>query len=1096
MKRTLLLVAVLLAAASVLWAQQTTGQISGTIEDSTGAAIAGAQVSVTDPGTGFTRSTVTSGTGNYNLTFLPPGGYNLQVKASGFATLEQKNIVVAVGAALTVNHQLKPGAASEVVTVTEEAPMVQTSSSEIGGSVSPNEVKELPILDRNFASLMTLIPGVRQAEGFDPTKTRVGNVSINGGDGRQVEANVDGGNNKDLVVGGMVQNFTMEGIQEFNVVTDHYTAEAGHSVGGVVNVISKSGTNTLHGSAFGLFQLSTLNKVNYFEKDSCPAGKDPGRCKKKFHRYDFGGSIGGPIIKDKLFFFGAYEHKREPGSLSVNGESFAELTQFAAQTSGFTGGPYAFPTSSIPFPYTDHMLTAKVDWKTSDRQNWFIRYGRQRWINANDQLGNANTPTQADLSQTQTDTNNFHDLAIGQNYVISPTKVNSLNLHFQDMVNAILAAPSATFTYPVAGGGTATNPNLIFPDGTNNGFNVNVPQETLIRKYQIRDDFTWTHGRHNMKFGGNWIYFAKTGGYFFFGASGYQVTFWDDPRCIQTGACPAPDGSGGVYASGISTPGAVREIAFSGGSGDTAQPPWHSLGLYYQDDIKVTHNLTLNLGVRWDANIGFLRPMSGSTMQTSNRTVWALEQAAAAPSNASTSDALASIQQIVGNQSDLNRTTADWKEFQPRVGFAWDIFGNGKHVLRGGYGIARDQIFQNLTLFSLQQTRPTIYQTLFDYVGDNPTTGCTPPAVGFNICGFQFGVDPLPPTPTAAIDDLSFGGVGRMVNPKVTDPWSQQFSLGWAWQVHPDYAFSIDWYHTLGTHEERVLNANPQMRTICNPAYGGNPLDPRCVNGINTRLLDPAFAAAGVCAPDISSPTGTSCGAGRLAQIYEYSTNNRSMYDGINFQLRKRMSKRFMFQTSYVLSWSRSWGGFPVASYGGSGLAVTPDQQFRPEEFNRTNFDERHRFVFSGLFEAPWGIQLSPIFTAASARPYSELAGSDINGDGRSTIDRVCQGSTPTTWTTTPGCTMLKPNTVSGKPFVQMDLRTAKIFRIGERVNLRLYAEFYNLFNRANFCNDYSQTVTGGFGTPLGFCSGPDNNGYSAAAVPSLHTQWGFRFEF
>src|SRR5438067_10624850 len=158
---------------------------------------------------------------------------------------------------------------------------------------------------------MTLIPGVRPAEGFDPTKTRVGNISINGGDGRQLDVNVDGGDNKDLVVGGLVQNFPVEAIQEFNVVTDQYSAEAGHSVGGVANIIIKSGTNQIHGSALGLAQLSTFNRTNYFEQQNClnntdsagnPAPiKDVGRCKSVFHRYDYAFSLGGPLVKNKLF---------------------------------------------------------------------------------------------------------------------------------------------------------------------------------------------------------------------------------------------------------------------------------------------------------------------------------------------------------------------------------------------------------------------------------------------------------------------------------------------------------------------------------------------------------------------------------------------------------------------------------------------------------------------------------------------------------------------------------------------------------------------------------------------------------------------------
>ena len=930
----------------------------------------------------------------------------------------------------------------------------------------------------------------------------MGNVSINGGDGRQVDTNVDGGDNKDLVVGGLVQNFTMEGIQEFNVLTDHYTAEAGHSVAGIVNVVTKSGTNSLHGTAFGLFQLSTLNRTNYFESlspadgGSCATQNDVGRCKAVFHRYHYGGSFGGPIIKDKFFFFGAFEQKREPGGLTAAPLTVSELTTFANQTAGFAGGPYAFPVSILPFPYIDTMGTVKLDYKINDRQSAYLRYGRQKWTNPNDQVGSPNSPFTADGTQSNSDLNNFHDLTLGHNFAISSTKVNTFTVHFQDMVNAILSAPTNNFTYPVAGGGVATNPNINFADGSQVGQNVNVPQETLIRKYQFRDDFNWIHGKHNMKFGTNWIYFAKMGGFFFFGANGYQAFFWDDPNCIAANNCP---NGGAAYTSGISTPGAVRELDFNTGSGTTAQPPWHSLGFYYQDDYKVTPRLTLNLGLRWDANIGFLRPMLGSSLTTSNRTIWWLKQTELAAGSALADDpGMQQINDLVSNTGDLNRTTADWKEFQPRFGFAWDVTGTGKSVIRGGYGIARDQIFQNITLFSIQQTQPSIYQTIFDFAQNTPSVGTgtcttTTTAAAFNLNNFCFGVNSLPPSP-GAITDIAAGAVGRIVDPRITDPWSQQFSLGWAYQLHPDYAFSVDWYHILGTHEERVLNVNPVIGPVCDPTFGGSTTNPRCVgeggDPTATRLMDLAFQTAGI-------------GSGRFAQIYDYGTNNRSMYDGINFQLKKRMSSHIQFQTSYVLSWSRAWGGFPVASYGGSGVAVTPQQQFQPNEFNRTNFDERSRFVFSGVFDLPWKFQVSPIFQAASGRPYSELAATDIDGDGRVILDRVCQGSTVSSADVTPGCTMIKPNTLTGKPFVELDLRTSKYFSLGEHAKLWLYAEFYNLFNRANFCNSYEEDATASnFNTPQAFCAGPSNavfggvSGSSAAAIPSLHTQLGLRFEF
>ena len=1093
----------LLCTASLcVWSQETTSSLNGTIFDSQGAAIPKAEVVITNPATGFTRTTFSGPSGGYALPFLTPGSYTMQVKASGFATVQQQGITLLVGQNITLNQTLKVGGATEVVEVTTETPLIETSRSEVVGSVSATEISTLPILDRNFAGLETLIPGVRQAEGFDPTKSRVGNISVNGGDGRQVDTNVDGGDNKDLVVGGLVQNYTMEGIQEFNVLTDHYSAEAGHSVAAIVNVITKSGSNTLHGSAFGQFQNSALNKNDYFTLKTCAGnGISDSHCPKALlHRYHFGGSVGGPVIKDKLFFFGAVEQKREPGSLTADAAAFADLTTFATLTQGLSGGPYAFPVTTLPSAYIDDLATIKTDYIISGRQNAFMRYGRQKWTAPNDQLG---SPFTADGSQSNQDLNNFHDLTIGDTFTVSSNKVNSLNLHFSDMVNSIPASPLHSFTYPLVGGGTVTNPNLAFADGSNVGINPNVPQQTLIRKYQFRDDFTWIRGRHNMKFGGSEIYFAKMGG-FFFSSLGYTVSFWDNPACIAALDCTG--GSGALYPQGLQTPGAVKEIILNGGSGSTAQPPWHSLGLYYQDDYKVTNRLTLNLGLRWDANLNFLRSQLGSSLATSNKGIWDLRQVLANPAFPTSDPGAQRIAQIVGNASNLQRSSASLKEFQPRFGFAWDVTGSGRHLVRGGYGIARDQIFQNITLWSIQQSQPTIYQAVFDAAGSAaPGGGCTDTGTGpVSTCSFRFGIDglPVPPPPTT---DLAFGATPRLTNPKITDPWSQQMSLGYAWQVSPDYALSIDYHHILGTHEERVLNMNPTIGSVCDPAFGGNPANPRCVNGTGTRLLDFVFSTTGVpCVGDPVNCPGDIGGPGRFNKIYDYSTNNRSMYDGINIQLRKRMTKHFTFQASDVISWSRSWGGFPVASYGGSGLAVTPEQQFRPEEFGRTNFDERNRFVLSGVFQLPGGIDLAPIFQAASARPYSFLAGTDLDGDGRVIVDRVCQGSTIAAPVVTGGCTQLKPNTLTGKSYVDMDLNIVKTFHLGERAKIAINWEFYNLFNRANFCNSYEESISAGatFNTPKSFCNGPSNaafggvSGFSPAAGKSLASQFGFRFSF
>ena len=223
-------------------------------------------------------------------------------------------------------------------------------------------------------------------------------------------------------------------------------------------------------------------------------------------------------------------------------------------------------------------------------------------------------------------------------------------------------------------------------------------------------------------------------------------------------------------------------------------------------------------------------------------------------------------------------------------------------------------------------------------------------------------------------------------------------------------------------------------------------------------------------------------------------TNSRSRFDSINFQIKKRFSHRFTGQASYVVSWSNSWGGRPTASYGGNGIAITPENEFLGGEYGPTIFDERHRFVGSGIFQLPLGFELAPIFQAASARPFTFRAGADIDGDGRTTLDRVCVGSTLASPVITLGCKQVPVNSLRGDPFIQMDLRAAKVFKFGERANLRVLWEFYNLFNRDNFCNNFQQNAqSSSFNKPQGYCGG---QGFGPAFSGPLRSQFGFRFEF
>ena len=1035
-----------------VYSQVTTGKITGRVTDTQGGVVSGATVTATNKGTGQARSSTTNESGEYTIAELPPGKYDVTVEATSFSKPLLQDFELNVGATVTQNFELKPGQISETVQVQAESALVQTTTSELARSVTPVEVRELPLINRTFASLAVVAPEARPVGNFDPTKTHVGNIGFNGGDGRQLDVNVDGGDNKDNVVGSLLQNFAYESIQEFQVLQHRWTAESGRSVGAVVNVVSKSGANEFHGSGFFTYRNQGLRASDFFEKQST----DP---KPKFNREEFGGSVGGPIKRDKLFFFGAIERFREDQNILVNP---ALLPQIAA-IPGVTASP------TIPLPYHDLMLTAKIDHNLTRKQAMFYRFSFQKNDSPNDQF---DVTLPADLTGGNTNNNKLYSFVVNHTYTVSPTSLNQFTFQFQRFQNDILSV--------------TTNPNITFPS-VQSGANVNVPQETIERKFQFRDDYSWLAGKHSLKAGVNYIN-TKLNGFFFFGANGYQIIFFDDPLTVKNNpkdaanplkglnsGCPFIDpmdhtkGRTPCYTAGFATPGAVNEILFSTGAGDTSQPPFHQLALYLQDDYKVTPRLTLNLGLRWDANIDLLVP------QTNNRTMQILKQL---------NDPRA--QAIAGNAKALERRTPSYKEFQPRIGFAWDPKGDGRTVIRGGYGIFYDQLFQNLTLFSTQQSNPSIYQTVLDKANSQVGSGDLPT--------FVFGTTPLPtPPPGFSTANLEFGGFGRINDPTLKDPYVQKLSIGFEHNLGRNYILSSDYVHTLGVHENRVQNINPRLRLICPP---GSVVSATCPRGASTRYFDKAFIAAGL-------------GAGRLEQINMFTSTNRSLFDSWTTTLKYHGRKMF-YSASYVLSSSRSWGGQPVASYSGNAIAITPEQQFRPEEFGSTRIDERHRIVLSGVFNVPWGLELAPILQFASARPYSANAGSDVDGDGRSTVDRLCAGFDPRSvlqsivnGTGIPpaavalGCTQAKVNSVrngfvvrngqlvprSGRYF-NVDLRVTKIFSVGEHLKIKPYANFFNLFNVenlsfgerrglsfANSSDTFLQPVSlygPGFGPPVG----------------------------
>ena len=321
------------------------------------------------------------------------------------------------------------------------------------------------MIDRTFAGMAVIMPEARPAGTFDPTKTRLGNFAMNGGDGRQLDVNVDGGDNKDNAVGGLIQNFAYESIQEFQVLQHRWSAESGRAVGGVVNVITKSGTNDFRVTAFGTYRNQDTRAKNFFEKQ-------PGGTKAEFERWEYGGSIGGPVVKDRLFFFAALERFDEPSTQTqVRANAIPQLQAI----------PWANAVSTIPSPYDDTLGTFKMDYHPGANHSLVARFAYQDLNTLNDQV---TAPATTDLTGGSTNTIKNYDFVGSHTWTLGPAQLNQFTFHFQDFKNEIL--------------GVTTDPIQIFPS-VRTGPAPNTPQQTTERKFQFRNDFSWQTGNHSLQ---------------------------------------------------------------------------------------------------------------------------------------------------------------------------------------------------------------------------------------------------------------------------------------------------------------------------------------------------------------------------------------------------------------------------------------------------------------------------------------------------------------------------------------------------------------------------------------------------------------------
>src|SRR5437867_6433779 len=432
------------------------GTIQGTVTDKSGAVVTGVQVVARNKATDITRTTSTNDVGFYQFELLPVGTYTVTVSKTGFATFAQ-TIEILIGQTTTVNAELKPGATSEIIEVTSEAPLVDQFKTSVSQNITPAEIEELPLLGRDVANLAYLAPGVKATDSYDPTKNRYAILSVNGQSGRNVNTTINGVDNKDNTVGGPVMQLPLEAVQEFVISTQRFSAANGRSEGAAINLITKSGTNKYHGSAFGFFREQQFNAANVFEQQSGQKGP--------YSRQFFGGSMGGPIVKDKLVGFFAIERQREHTSITEDPTALSELQ--IAKAAGLA----AQPSAIIPRPFFENRYNGRLDYKFNDRETAYLSYTSQANNSLNDQSSQTGDLTEGNFTKNHLQAANFT-----LNSVLSNSLVNSFLVGYQywnNLIDSTLKVPLVTFI-----------------GGSSFGTNGNVPQQSYQRKWQFRDDLT------------------------------------------------------------------------------------------------------------------------------------------------------------------------------------------------------------------------------------------------------------------------------------------------------------------------------------------------------------------------------------------------------------------------------------------------------------------------------------------------------------------------------------------------------------------------------------------------------------------------------